>query len=581
MSATRTSLTGVKIFQPGVGGQDDLFVQARAHLDTGWYARVRPGYYYLGTEENYWFASGASTTASLSTGSVQTVTISGIDYDATLYGPIRVTKSGNRTSLCRVISPLRCFRPMSFATSGSLKLATTSGTLVNLCCDAVSGQYYCVGTTSGATGAIVDLQDYTYCPNSGTVWIRDASPPSLFGTFVDIETSTDRFRLEEIVRVDLDGYVRTQYGPVVSGTALKPVITKPRRAGILSVTGTVVSGNVISLPAGSGIVSGDIVAVQYYAYDTFAAVMSGTNLVITAMPSTTGSYTIEWDTGAYWYDTAELSSGATNRIQLNPMLEPRESGFFYLIDSVDPWPVPKYLQIRASTYNPLYDASGSARTILTVLVLDQNLQPLPQQTLSVGSSGAAGTLTRLYPTGSAVTDGMGYCLYGFIPTATGTLVVSGSVVGYGAVSGVLSLPVRNISQYETNLEQKLGKLLIHMEAKPTRLDMYRLSARYVYPDGYSVQPDATSGTWQHGITFTSSLGALHREDGSAVGTSVSIPITGPLPIATILSKRIPGDVLRASLITTDTGSAERMRWSDSIEVQGEPDELTTEEGDLL
>jgi hypothetical protein len=312
--------------------------------------------------------------------------------------------------------------------------------------------------------------------------------------------------------------------------------------------------------------SGDIIAARYYVADSFTARPSGSNLLLEFIPSVSGSFTVEYETGSDQYFPSQLTSGDVNWIQLNPLLSARESGFLYLCDSAQGWPQPGRLTLDMVNRNPLYSASGFAAGVFAVTVYDVEEEPLPESALVVTVSGVAGTLARLYPPG-ANTDGRGQARYSFTPTTTGVATITARVSGT-AVSGVLTVKVRPLVQYSSGAEERLGKLLLALESTPYRENLRRLAAYYCYRDGTPFQPDGTDQRWTTTVTFSASRSRFYGLDGQPLAQPVSIR-TSPDMVALVLVDAAPGDRLRAEVQTPTPG---RVRTAPAVHVPDAPAE---------
>jgi hypothetical protein len=574
MTRILSTLAGVTRFHSGVGDGDDLLTQVRENPNGEWLASIRKGYGYLGTEEFYLYAvRGSCTFAVTTTGTVQTLVITGMVEDPTKLGPIRMTREGNPRPLPRVASPLRAFRPLTLSGT-DLRTGTVPGLLVSLVTQPVTGILLSVPTT----GTIAASDEFVYEPGTGKVFLRSA-PAFLWSTYLVDETDPDLLRQEEIAVVDRDGKVRAQYSPVfyhtqTSGAALlRPIVRKVDAAGSITTSGIAVSQNTITLPATGGIVSGDVVAVQYYVQDSFTAVPSGTSLVIRYLVAATGTYTVEWETACRSaYDTSVLPSGHVNRLQLNPILTPRETGFLYLVDPSEPWVSPARLRLEVSNANPLYSPSGCATVKVAATVYDAEGEPIPEQPLSVTAAGASGALSLAYGT-LPFTDGRGQLLLNWTMLGSGLVTITAVVTGT-AVSGTFLFRVRDLRAYTSADEWDRGKLMLHLEEAPWRVvgdrALHRLNAYYCYPDGAPFQPPDSTDSWSTSITFSSNRSNFYNLDGQRVDRPVAVAMDGD-SVATILVDPLPGDVLRAQVQTPTTGrirTARPVRIPEPLEKEG-------------
>lgn len=549
MSRVLTTLAGIPFFHSGVGHDDDLQVKVREDLSGGWFPVVHTGHYYVGTEQGYLFANKGSYSFSPGlTGSIHATRLTGIVDDPTRLGPVLLWSSNSVRPLQRVTSPLRAYRPVTPSGTGDVRTASVPGLLVSLVSHPVTGILLSVA----ATGDIIDNSEYVYDPRVGLVYLRDSNPPTLYATYLVDETDPNLLRQEEILRVSTDGQLRTMRRNVfwASGSILRPQIMKPGPAGAIAVTGLLVTQNVIPLPA-SGITSGDIVRCQYYVADSFTAVPSGSLLLVQVLPSASGTYTLEYETGTTsWYDTSQLASGSTNYLQLNPILVPRESGFLYLVDPDESWPAPGKLRLAVSNANPIYSASGCATVVISVKVLDQEGESLPETALTVSAAGASGILTRTYPA-TAVSDGIGQVLYSWTPQGTGIVTVTALCTGT-STSGTLQFLVHPIQAYTSQSEQRLGKLLLHLEQEPFLESLRRLNAYYCYADGAPFQPADQSTVWNTAVTFTADHSQFYTLDGLPLAKPVTIS-TDASGVAAVLVDPAPGDLLRATVTTPTAG----------------------------
>lgn len=570
MSRILSTLQGITNFQSGVGGGDDLLVRVREDPDGGWFAQVHNGFYYIGTEEEYLFANkGSYSFTDLTTGSVTTIAVSGQLFDPTLYGPVIMRRAGQVRILQRVCSPLRAFRPISFTGTDPL-VATipSSGLLVSLVSQPVTGILLSVPTT----GDIISNEDYFYDREVGKVYIRATNPPSIFATYIVDQFDPSLLQQEEILVVDTDGRLRTQfsnvwYSPATGAVALNPSINKPTPNGLITLSGAVLSGNVITFNASGGIGVGDIVAVRYYVKDSYTAVPSGNVLVVNYLLGASGNFTLEYETGSTWYDTS-LTSGTVNYIQLNPILEPRTSAFLYVVDSNEAFPPATYLTISASNLNPLFNPSGCAKVVVGVIALDAENEPIPSQPIVINVAGgsASGTLTLATAvngstsSASGTTNGIGQVLYNWTPQGTGLVTITASVSGFPAASGILNFIVRDTRYYDQASEQQLGKLLMNMEDAPFRNNLRRVNAYYCYRDGAPFAPSGQTTIYTTPVTFNATVSQFYTLDGLPIEKPVVVT-TDQDGIASILVDPAPGDVIRAFVQTPVAG---RIRTANPI-----------------
>jgi hypothetical protein len=558
MPRVLTTLQGVRLFQSGVGDNDDLLVRIKEDPNGGWFSQIHKGFYYIGTEEGYQFArKGQTTFSQTTTGEVFTQQVASLLFDPTEVGPIILRRDGQVRQLQRVCSSLRAFRSISFTGSDPKSASVPNdGLLVSLISHPVTGIFLSVPST----GDIIANDDYYHDRATNTLYIRAANPGSTFATYVVDEYDVDLLRQEEIVRVDTDGSVRTQFTNVLwaSGSALNPVVTKPTINGAISVTATNATGNVVTFDASGSIVSGDIVAVRYYVKDSYTCIPSGNNrIIVQYLLGTSGDFTLEYETGDTWYDTSQLASGHTDAIQLNPILEPRQSGFLYMVDSQESYPSAVKCRLSASNLNPLYNPSGCAQLVISVVALDAEGEPIPQQRITITSGGVSGLLSLAVPLSgstsslSGITNGLGQVLYHWTMQGSGLLTITATVSGTSA-SGVMHVMIRDIRAYTSATEQRLGKLLLHLEEAPFREDLRRLNAYYCYPDGVTLAPSGTTDDYSTTVTFSADKSQFYTLDGLPTERPVNVP-TNADGIASILVDPIPGDVLRATVQTDTTG----------------------------
>lgn len=560
---TLSSLRGISQFQSGVGGGDDLATELRETLSGRWFPRVRPGYFFLGTEEGYRYAvEGRQTFTVTSTGTIRYLTLTGLSRDPTELGPVRIVRSGATSGtvavIQRVASPLRAYRPFGLTGTGTVQTGSATGLLFSLVTDPVSGVYLSVA----ATGDLHYREEYVYERETNRVYLRDLTPPRLWASYLVGEADPEFLKQEEIVCVDRDGLVRVSRSPVCMFPGFKPVLRRPGRTGTYTVTGSAASQNVVTF---SGIASGQLAAVEYYVLDGFTAVPSGTprgaTLELKFLPSATGEYAVLWEAGdgkSGWYDTSQLASGSTEWLQLNPILTHREPGFLFLTDRSESWRAAAKLQLSASTQNPLYHGSGSRPLFLTVTAYDPEGYPAPQQTLGVTITGVAGTLTRVEPTANT-TNSRGQQLFRWLPTAVGSALVT-AVVSGTAVSGTLILTVRAEGDYFNQQELRLGKLLLVRDEVPSAAGHYRLTACWVYPDGVQYQPHDASDGVLPAVNFLSERSRFFTGQGQPLASKTAVPLNAD-GLAVTWVAPLPGDIVRAMVSTTDQGGTLRQRWS--------------------
>lgn len=568
MARILTTLAGIPFFQSGVGDNADLLLRVREDMDGGWFPVIHKGFYYIGTEEAYLFASkGTLSFTETVANQIRTQLVTGLLEDPTRKGPIILKKSGSARPLQRVSSPLRAFREITFTGSGEVQQATVPGLLVQLCTDPVTGILLQVPTT----GDIFSTEDFVYEVRTGRLFIRNPQLPRMYATYVVGAADPDLLRQEEIVKIDTDGKARVQFATVSLASGFVPIIRKPTAAGTVTCTGTVVERNAITFAPSGLIHPGDIVAVQYYVQDSYTATASGMDrFSVRYFVSATGSYELEYETGlSDWYDTSQLASGSVNYLQMNPIFEPRMDGFIYLVDPSEAWPTPAKIRITASNLNPLYSPSGCATVKIAVTVLDQENEPIPEQRITVSASGTSGFLTLAYQKEHR-TNGIGQVLYNYTMAGTGLVIISAAVSGTPSTSGSLMFRVRHMDAYTHPVEQRLGKLLFHMEDEPFRDGLFRLNAYYCYPDGAPFQASGAVAASPFTVVFSSEKSPFFTLDGLPVGKPVSVN-TNDDSIASILVRPLPDDTLRAVVTTASAG---RVREARPIRIP--PEHVTTE-----
>lgn len=559
MSRVLSTVAGVPAFHSGVGHGEDLQVKVRETPDGSWFPLVHVGHYYLGTEVGYLYANKGSAVFSPGlTGSVHALRVSGLTDDPTRLGPILLWSSRTVRPLQRLASPLRAYRELILAGSGDVRSATVPGLLISLVSHPVTGILLSVP----ATGDIIDNTEYVYDPRTGVVHLRNSNPPSLYATYLVDETDPNLLRQEEILRVGTDGQLRTMRRNVfwASGSIYRPQVKKPGSAGATSATGILVTQNVITLPS-VGIVSGDIVRCQYFVSDSFVAVPSGTLLLVQALLTASGTYTLEYETGTTgWYDTSQLASGSVNYLQLNPLFAPRESGFLYLVDPAEPWPTAARVRLSVSNSNPIWSTSGCATVVIAVKVLDQEGESIPHTTLTTTAAGASGVLALSYPS-TPVTDGIGQVLYTWTPQGSGVVTVTALASGSTA-SGQIQFTVRDSRSYTSQTERRLGKLMLHLEEEPFLEQLLRLNAYYCYADGSPFQPNDQDTPWVGAVTFDAAHSRFFTLDGLPLSKPVIVS-TDPDSIASVLVDPAPGDMIRATISTPTAG---RLRTAAPIRI---------------
>ena len=556
-----TTLPGIVAFQSGTGDADDLVVKVKEDSDGGWFAQVHKGFYYIGTEESYLYASkGEYSFTDTTTGAINTISISGWIIDPTTVGPVIMRRSGQVRFLQRVCSVLRAFRPVTFTgTDPLVATVPSSGLLVSLVSHPVTGILLSVPST----GDIISNEDYYYDQSQGKVYIRATNPPSIFATYLVDEFDSDLLKLEEIHRVGTDNNIRTQFTNVwyASGSALNPTVSKPTSTGLISGNATLVSGNVLTPDSSLGIVSGDIIAVRYYVSDSFTAIPSSSttvnNLVVKYLLGSSGNFTVDYELGDTWYDTSQVS-GTVDFIQLNPILEPRSAAFLYVVDSDEPNPPASTITISSSNLNPLYNPSGCAKVVIAVNVYDAELEPIVNQPVNVSTSGASGLLSLVIPlsgstsSSSGITNGIGQVLYTWTIQGTGAVHVTASASGFPTASGVLDFIVRDIRYYDQTSELLLGKLMICMEDTPVVGTLRKVNSYYCYRDGSPFAPSGQTTTYFTSVTFDADSSQFYTLDGLPQARPLTVSTNGD-SIASILVDPVPGDVIRAFVQTPTAG----------------------------
>ena len=551
-----STLPGITRFQSGVGRAGDLLVRVREDLEGGWFPVIHTGFYYVGTEEHYLYSKKGTTSFTVTTtGTIQTVVVTDLIKDPTKIGPIIVRNASAETQLQRVCSALRAYRPAAFTTTGDPRTASSSGLLVSLVSHPTTGILMSVP----ATGDIISNDDYVYKPRTGTLYIRDTSPPYLYATYLVNEYDRDLLKQEQIIVVDTDRKARVQHRDVSMVAGLVPQLRKPTPLGTVTASGIAVTGNIIQYSPSGGISSGDVIAVEYYVNNSFTAFCTGSSLVVQFLPAATGSYVIEYETGGEWYDTSLLPSGSADYVQLNPLINQRESGFLYIVDAFQSPPEAKRIRLTLSNPTPVYNPQGSPYVMIATTVFDAEHEPIPGVNITTTVSGAPGAL-QIAGQSSLATNGLGQVLHTFIPAATGVVQVTSTVQSNG-LSGSILFIVRGIDQYETLAEQRLGKLILHMEETPYLGNLVRLNAYHCYADGSPFQQDGNTDVSTTTVVFSSNRSQFFNLDGFPLpDPSVGTDQDG---IASVLVEAVPGDVIRAYV---ETPTAGRVRYARPIRI---------------
>lgn len=308
MSRVYSNLASVERLQSGIGDNNDLKVIIKEDLDGRWYPAIHKGDYYFGTEREYLFAKETVATSSVGiSGSIHTSIVSNLAEDPSKYGPIIVKISSRTAPLTRVCSPLRAFRKTYVNGTGDLRNASATGLLVFLCSDPVTGVMH----TVAASGDFVSNEDYVYSKLENKLYFPPNTPDNVWCTYLVGDGDSDILRQEEIHRVDKDGRIRVQLKDVCNAQGFTPLIRKPKATGLQIVVATVASGNVLTPHVSGGISSGDIVSVQYYVDNSYAAIVSGSMLVLKILPSATGTVSTYYEQSIYpWHHLSDYSSGS-------------------------------------------------------------------------------------------------------------------------------------------------------------------------------------------------------------------------------------------------------------------------------
>lgn len=572
-------IPGAPAFQSGVGGGRDLKLKIREDLEGGWFALLHAGTFYLEEEERYFFArKGYLLFSEATVNEVRTATVTGLAEDPTTRGPIRLLRQSDGKALQRVGSPLAAFvhiAPADWTDLGDdVKWVTVPGLLVQLCTNPRDGVYLQVP----AVADIISTEDYVYDAAAGKIYLKDATPPHLYMTYVRGGDQAAPLTQEEILCVDPDGKLRTQLSGLYASAGFEPKAFKPTDTGILEIALTLESKNVLT-HAEPDLLPGDLVAVKYWAKDTFHAHYDSGTLTVTYFPTLADDYFIEYELGLEHYDTSQLPTADASRLQLNPLLAARESGFVYLTDiDAERADVAK-VRLQVDDANPLFVAAGSAPVLVTLTALDSEGDPIPGVELTLIHSGI---VTQLEAIGTdTLADGRGQRLFRITPLAAGNLVLQGKAGPnggpYTAESDTLTLTVRAVTGYTDPVELQLGKLLTHLEESPYRDRLQRFSAFHCYPDGVPYQPDGVTQAVGSSIKFTSQRSTLHTLDLAETGTALTVLTDGD-GIATVLVEPVPGDTLRAEVDLILADGTRRTRRARPLRIPSEPANEAPEAG---
>lgn len=529
------TLEGISEFHSGIGSGNDLKVSVSESPDGHWYPELEPGYFYINDTESYLYANVGVVNPTWSAGTVVSTSVA-LSYDPTVLGPIRVTRASNGDVLRRISSPLLPFQECSFSTSGSYKYAPVTGVLISVVSDPKNGSYLGVLKPSD----IYSRNDYYYDADNSRFFIADDNPPSIFATSVVSSSQSSMLRQNEIVVVDKDGKIRTQLSPIMYASGV--VVTKPTASGAVIVSsGMAVTNNVVTLPSGTTITSGDLVSVSYNITDSFCAEYNGTHLVVSGIVATSGVYRIEYETSDSTYKVSNLAPYHLSRIDLNPILESQRSSYLYLCDEDLSFNDPYYINVKLESENLVYSEWYRPPILVEIEVLDKNLDPIPRQQVIV-SGDIAG-----YPAyiSRSDTNWQGKVLVLIKPVRSGLLTLNISLDG----STLTETRVITIASLEEKLTaiDNLCKVLLTLSDIPDAQGRLVLSAQLLKIDGAPYQAGNTEVQTlpsRYEITFACGNSEITLLDGRRVGNNTLV-VTDTYGVASVYVTVKAGDILRS------------------------------------
>jgi len=360
--------------RPGIGDHDDLTVRLHESTCNRWFPQIQSGTYYLGGREYYLYAAEGREDVTIQPGLHTTTLDTTVDLvTAAKNGPLLLR--GEWYDYIRCTNCLTTFASVipSGGVDDTLLSVTIPGELVLLTNSSGTDM-----TAVPGSGFLFDRDYYYFDSTTRTLYTsRNTADPNrietLYATYLQ---DTPKFLQEELLLVDSFGVLRTTLPRVMfaaSGTLFDPVL---EIIGVGTISASAVSDNIL-FPE-QALEEGTRVAVRYYVDHSFLAGLSGGNLSLQTLSSTSDHAVFYWER-AYFdshFDCGTFQPSGDSYIQLNPLLTGVDNGFLYLDQ---PRPANEYLKELQIFVSPLRLANKLAQTArITVLALDADELPLPK-----------------------------------------------------------------------------------------------------------------------------------------------------------------------------------------------------------
>lgn len=551
--------------QAGVGDGEDLRVFLSHDAARRWYPQITKGWYYLEGSEYYLFALAGTATASSAAGSgwhTGSFQADGTDVNVLEYDSVLQPVDPDYRRVC---CPLRAFTevPASGWTDLGNGLWSASGyaIILSVFTDPATG----VLDPVAGTGEIVHDRQYYYDPASQLLYVRAATAPSgLFTNSIAHEATDSLLTQVEVLRVDSDGAVRTQYARIhpSSGAAdpYRPTLWRVSAGSLLRVDPASVSGNVWTFSGTGAPVSGETVCAQYVVEKSFAVRDDGITVDWYSSAESSG-FSVYYETvDRDHLDTSQEATGSASYVQLSPLESGVRSGFLYLTArAVDP--VGQVAEITAvhypqATFYSTHATSGSCGQPVRLLAraYDRLGERVVGAPLTLAVTGASGTpLGADLSSGEPVTNWRGEVAFLLTPTGTGTITYSIACSGSEApaVTGSVAV-VDRTATYLTRGEGFLDgtKLLLHLDGNRAAGGGGLLRAQLLHLDG----PPALEVD-HAGVTFHSRLGGLSGGDGF----TLTVPLDPERLAAVAYTPRMGDEVYATALTARGTVVSPRLR----------------------
>jgi len=328
----------LRYYQPGVGGPTDLETRLES-VGAGEYApALKEGWYHLARRSRYLFGSRAKKTITASATGLQTAEL-GFDilehsdvicaYEYSQEPPYAVADEWLRVSC-----PIRAYvqTPQSGWVSTGTGLWYYEVPESGFILEVYRGSWNQLLSQVPSSGLIMNSGQYAYEELTSRLFCAgDSQPSDIYITYAATSDDANLLPQTELLVVDRDGVVRTQYSNLYTGTDIyRPRVTRLIDGSTTTVYPTGVSSNELSFAASGAPAVGERVAATYFVRDSFSVRYSGTT-VDWFVESAPAALRLEFSgTSDDELRTAALMRRLSELVLLEPLKDGSRRGFIYM-----------------------------------------------------------------------------------------------------------------------------------------------------------------------------------------------------------------------------------------------------------